>query len=437
MKNLLIVAYYFPPSGGPGVQRVLKHIKYLPDYGWNPIVLTVSNGEYQAIDESLLDEIPKNTIIHKSKIYEPYDLYRKFTGRKKGEAIDVNNIKKEGQESKFMDKVAEQIRATLFIPDARIGWYFSAIKEAEKILEKYDIDAIYSSSPPYTCSVIANKLQKKTKLPWVAGFRDPWTGFLTTPNRWFLPAAIDRKLEHSVFKNATAVEAAWQGIIKDAMGKYGDLNEGKFHHVPNGYDSTDFPDIEYKRNDKFTLTYTGSLYGRRNPKQLFEAIELLIESGKVDANDLNFTFVGRFGAEVEEMFEAASFSDKISKIGYVPHSESISYLLKSEALLLIVDEAKESQEIVPGKVYEYLGTKRPLLAIAPLQSAIADLIYETESGLVAHQNQVDRIAENFLEFYNAWKTGEQLYEPNDERIEQYERKNASKKLAALLDNLTK
>lgn len=436
MKNLLIVTYYFPPSGGPGVQRVLKHIKYLPEFGWNPIVLTVENGEYQAIDLSLLNEIPEGTIIHKSRIFEPYDIYRKFTGRKKGEPLDVNNIKKDNHKSPLVDRIAELIRATLFIPDARIGWFFSAKKEARKILDKYKIDAIYSSSPPYTCSVIANSLQKETKLPWVAGFRDPWTGFLTTPKRWFLPASIDRMMEHSTFKNATAVEAAWEGIIKDVFGKYDDLDSSKFHHIPNGYDSSDFPDVKFTRNEKFTLTYTGSLYGRRNPKSLFEAIETLIHTGKIDKEKLKLVFVGRFGDEVVEMFEKASFKECIETVGYVTHKESIGYLLKSDALLLIVDEAKESEEIVPGKVYEYLGTKRPLFAIAPNNSAIAKLILETEAGLIAHQSEIEKIADNLLSYYNAWENETSPINPNIEEIEQYERRNASKKLAEILDEIT-
>jgi glycosyltransferase involved in cell wall biosynthesis len=240
-----------------------------------------------------------------------------------------------------------------------------------------------------------------------------------------------------VFRNATAVEVAWEGITKDAFGKYDDLDKSKFHHIPNGYDSSDFPSVNYSRNDKFTLTYTGSLYGRRNPKSLFEAIEKLIAEGKVNKDDLRFVFVGRFGDEVLEMFAEASFSDCIEKVGYVAHSESISYLLQSEALLLIVDEAKESEEIVPGKVYEYLGTKRPLFAIAPNSSAIAQLIRETEAGLIAHQSEIDKIADNFLAYYEAWKDGTALMTPNHSAIEQYERRNATKSLAELLDTLIK
>ena len=242
-------------------------------------------------------------------------------------------------------------------------------------------------------------------------------------------------MEHSVFRNANAVEAAWQGIIKDAFAKYDDLDKSKFHHVPNGYDSSDFPDVQYSKNEKFTLTYTGSLYGRRNPKSLFDAIEKLLAMGKIEKEKIKFVFVGRFGEEVKEMFEQASFRDCIETVGYVTHKESISYLMKSEALLLIVDEAKESEEIVPGKVYEYLGTKRPLFAVAPNESAIAELIYETDAGLVAHQSEIEKITENYLEFYSHWEKDLPLFTPKVEEIEKYERKNASKKLAEILDGV--
>ena len=219
MKNLLIVAYYFPPSGGPGVQRVLKHVRYLPDFGWNPIVLTVSNGQYPAIDLSLVDQIRKGTEVITTKIFEPYDVYRWLTGKKKGTAIDVNVIKKDNQKSDFKESIAEFIRATFFIPDARMFWYFSAKKAIDELMKTHQIDAVYSSSPPYTCSMIARYAHQKYDLPWVAGCRDPWTGFISRASRWAIPKASDKSMEHSVFSTADAVECAWVGIIKDALGK--------------------------------------------------------------------------------------------------------------------------------------------------------------------------------------------------------------------------
>lgn len=436
MKKLLIVAYYFPPSGGPGVQRVLKHVKYLPEFGWEPIVLTVSNGQYPARDESLIAQIPEATKVYKVPIFEPYDIYRFLTGKKKGSAIDVNVIKKDDQKSGFKERIAEFIRATVFIPDARMAWRFSAPKAIKKIVEDEKIDAIYSSSPPYTCSIIARNAKRKFKLPWIAGFRDPWTGFISSPKRWFIPSAIDKHMEHSVFSEADAVECAWEGIIKDALGKYPKLDKSKFFHVPNGFDSSDFPDAEYSRNDKFTITYTGSMYGRRNPASFFEAIESLISSGKVNADEIRLNFIGRFGAEVEEMFARASFKDSIEVIPYMPHNDSIKELMLSEALLLVVDESKESEEIVPGKVYEYIGVGKPIIAIAPQSSAIADLIRETNAGLIAHQSETDKIAEIFLKYYESWKSGISDYAPLSSEIVKYERREAARKLAILLDDLS-
>lgn len=433
MKNVLVIAYYFPPSGGPGVQRVLKHIKYLKEFGWNPIVLTVSNGQFPARDESLMKEIPSDILVYRSRIFEPYDLYRKFTGKSKNTAIDVNVIKKDGQKSNFRERIAELIRATFFIPDARIGWISSAVKKAEEIIKEHKIEAVYSSSPPYTCSIIARKLKRKYGLKWVAGFRDPWTGFISSPKRWFIPKMIDKSMEKSVFSEADWIECAWEGIIKDALSKYPDLDKNKFHHVPNGFDSSDFPKIESKRNDKFTLTYTGSMYGRRNPKSLFEAIENLIKSKELKSNDFEIILVGRFGNEIYNMINLTNFKESIKTISYVPHKESIRYLMKSDILLLIVDESKESQEIVPGKVYEYIGIMKPLIAIAPNKSAIAELIKETNSGEIAHQTEIEKIGAIFLNYFNSWKTSETKFYPNEELISKYERKNSAKYLAKLLD----
>lgn len=435
MKNLLIIAYYFPPSGGPGVQRVLKHVKYLPELGWRPHVLTVSNGDFPARDESLLKEIPDNVNVIRTRIYEPYDLYRLLTGRKPGTAIDVNVIKKENQKVGTKDRFAEFIRSTFFIPDARIGWLATARKAVREIIKEKKIDAVYSSSPPYTCSLIARYAKRKFKLPWIAGFRDPWTGFISSPKRWFLPAMIDRNMEKSVFSTADAVECAWEGIIKDALRKYPDLDAGKFHHVPNGFDSADYPFVEQNRNEEFTITYTGSMYGRRNPAAFFEAIEHLINNKSIDPEKLKLKFIGRFGDEVQSMFQNASFSNCIEIINYMPHKESIKQLMTSYALLLVVDESKESNEIVPGKVYEYIGTKRPVIAIAPKGSAIEKLMKETKAGLTAHQSEPERIAANVFILYNDWKESNRTVVPDIEVINSYERKEAARTLSNILNKI--
>lgn len=437
MNKVLIVAYYFPPSGGPGVQRVLKYVQYLREFGWEPVVLTVRDGNFPARDESLLAEIPEGVQVIRTEIFEPYDFYRKLTGKGKGTAIDVNTIRKEGAKIPLSERIAEFIRATFFIPDARVGWYRHAIKAGMQAIAEHGISAIYSSSPPYTCALIARGLKRRSRLPWVAGFRDPWTGFITTPNRWFVPAAIDRALERSVFTESDAVEVAWLGIMKDALRKYPALPESKFHHLPNGFDSHDFPAVDpgTRTDARFTVTYTGSMYGRRNPDAFLKAVELLVARGDVAPDKIRLRFIGRFGEEVMEMFRASAVASAIEVVGYMPHRESITQLLLSDALLLVVDECDESDEVVPGKVYEYVGSRRPLLAVAPERSAIADLIAETRTGHVAHQSNLEGIARGFLALYNDHLHGTKALAADEEAIRRYERRTTTGELANLLNAL--
>jgi glycosyltransferase involved in cell wall biosynthesis len=312
----------------------------------------------------------------------------------------------------------------------------TAVKNGEELIRKHSIDAIYSSSPPYTCALIARSLKRRTGLPWVAGFRDPWTEFLTTPDRWFLPAAIDRSLERSVFQEADAVECAWTGIVDDAMRKYPHLRREKFHHVPNGFDASDFPNVPYVRNEKFTITYTGSMYGRRTPRAFLTALDELYQQGRLKPDDLHLRFVGRFGDDIHAMFDASSFASSIERIGYVPHDESVGFLMRSEASLLIVDDTKESAEIVPGKVYEYLGVGRPVIALAPRGSAIERLLDETRAGITAPQDDVAAIASIIDTFIARWKDGQTILSPDVHEVQKYERRAAAHQLAHILHGIT-
>lgn len=435
MKKVLIVTYYFPPSGGPGVQRVLKFVKYLPEFGWQPVVLTVQDGDYPARDESLLSEIPRHAIVYRTKIFEPYRLYRKLTGKPANAPVDVENIPQGGRKSSLTETLAEFVRSTLFIPDARIGWYPYAVPQGLRIIKEQKIAAIYSSSPPYTTSVIARKLHLATKIPWVAGFRDPWTGFLSTPDRWLVPRTIDERLERAVFNDANAVEAAWRGILKDVIRKVPGIDQGKLVYHPNGFDRDDYPALKMKTNKRFTVTYTGSMYGKRNPRTFLQAVEELAGDGKVDPGKIHLRFIGRFGSEVREMLERSRIHDSIEVIPYLPHSESVEALLRSNALLLIVDEADGSDEIVPGKVFEYIGAQRPIIALAP-EGAIAALMRETRSGLVAPNQDVPAIKAAFIECYDNFLYHKPKFEQDREAVKRYDRREITRQLAALLDALS-
>ena len=424
------------------MQRVTKFIKYLQDFGWTPIVLAPENPEYQARDESLASELPPGLIVRRSPIFEPYGLYRKFTGTKEGLSLDIN-VFEEGSDLSIKQRIANFIRATFFIPDARIGWYLSAVKEAMKIVKEYPVQMIYSSSPPYTVSVIARKVSQKSGIPYVAGFRDPWSGFeVSAPKRWFLPRMIDRNLERSVFYDAKKIDVAWKGIAFDAIAKYSDLPEEKFIHIPNGFDSADYPEhdilkrAERTRGNKFIMTYSGSLYGPRNPKNFFRAIELLLDRGEIDPMKIYLRFVGRTGADLNDMFEAPKIKPLVERLNYVPHSRAVELISDSDALLLIVDDIPSVEHIVPGKVYEYLGAMRPVLAIAQPDGAIGELLKETNGGEAVAQSNIEGQARVIKRFYECWLKGESpSLKMNADLISHYERREATRKLAEVFDGI--
>ncbi len=436
MKKVLIISYYFPPSGGPGVQRVLKFVKYLPQFGWEPVVLTVEDGDFPARDESLLKEIPEGTKVYRTKIFEPYKLYKRFTGMDSKSPIDVENIPKEGDKPTFKSLITGFVRSNFFIPDARRGWKKYAVKTGLKVIRDEGIQLLYSSSPPYTCSLIARDLKRKTKLKWVAGFRDPWTGFLNTPKRKGIAKNLDLGYEYSCYKEADNIDVAWPGIKDDILRKHPDLDAGKIEHVSNGYDDEDFSGIRVQKDSKiFTVTYTGSMYGVRNPKEFLEAAEKLYEEKKLFPADVTFNFVGRFSAEIKEMFSSSSFKDSINVVSYVSHGESIAYLINSDALLLIIDDTKDVSRIVPGKVYEYLGAQKPIIAIGQKESDIEKLLSETGAGKICEHGDVNSVKELILEYFSAFKNKTNVKGFDPEKIIQYSRRNQTGKLSKVFDKL--
>lgn len=444
MKKVLIISYYFPPSGGPGVQRVLKFVKYLPEFGWQPIVLTVKDGDFPARDESLLNEVPPNVEVHRTDIFEPYDYYRKLTGRKKGQAIDVDNIEK-GNKKRLSDKLAEFIRATFFIPDARIGWKKFAAAEGRKIIDEQKPDLIFSSSPPYTCALIAMELKEYAKkkygknIPWVSDFRDAWTDYLTTPNRWFLPKKIDKNYEKTTLDKADVLTIVSSGMKDDFDRKYPEISKKtKYVLLRNGFDSEDYSHVSNinQKNEKFTVVYTGSMYGKRNPYYFLDTIAELVKNGKIDIDKIKFIFVGRLGSDIQKYINDSPLKQAIETISYVPHSESINYLMKADAMLLVIDEDKYSKMILSGKVFEYLGasllTNKPIFAIAG-EGEAKDLIEEVSGGMIVPHHHAEILSEQYLKLYNSFFENNNTFLPNSEAIKHYERRLLTKKLAEVFD----
>ncbi len=427
------------------MQRILKFVKYLPEFGWEPIVLTVIDGDFPARDESLLGEIPKNTKVYRTKIFEPYNLYRNLTGRRKNSAVDVENINKEGKK-KISEQIAEFIRATFFIPDARRGWMRYAVKEGRKIINEEKPRLIFSSAPPYTCALTALKLKQYyfskygKEIPWVSDFRDAWTGYLTSPKRWFVPAAIDSGYEQKTLELADTVTIVANGIKDDFDAKYPDIsNNKKYFLIRNGFDSEDYKGIPIDKggNEKFTVVYTGSMYGKRNPFFFLETLTELARTGDIDVQRIKLVFVGRMGSEISEFIQNSELKHIIEHIAYVPHSESIKHLLKADAMLLLIDEDKYSRMILSGKVFEYLGasllTGKPILAIAP-EGELADLLRETSAGDIIPHNNREYLSKVFLKYYNGFfNSGGGSVSSNAEAIRSYDRKVLTKKLSDVFD----
>ncbi len=434
-RRVLIVAYYFPPSGGPGVQRVLKAVRYLPEFGWDPAVLTVRDADYPARDESLLNEIPASVPVERTTIPEPYTLYRRLTGRAKGTAVDVNVNVDPDTRMPAKEKLAQWVRGMVFIPDARVGWLLTGRGPGVRFAKSFGANLVHSSSPPYTCALLGRAIARGAGIPWVPEFRDPWTGFLSAPRRPEPARSIDRRLERGVYRDAPRMVVAWRGIAEDFQSKYPREDASKFRHIANGYDPEDLEGIAPVVNDRFTMVYTGSMYGVRNPDTFLQAVAKLLAAGRIDPAHVRFRFVGRFGEEVRAMFRRPEVAAVVEELGYAPHAVSVAETLGADALLLVVDDVRGAEGIVPGKVFEYIGARRPVLALGP-EGAVADLIRETGAGVVLRNHDVDGIAEALAALYDEWRgTGAVAFPGREDAVLRLSRRERTRDLARVFDEV--
>jgi glycosyltransferase involved in cell wall biosynthesis len=411
---------------------VLKFVKYLPGFGWEPVVLTVKeNASFPVRDESLQAEIPEGVTVVRTPLFEPYGFYRKLTGRSKGESLDIA-ANTDGRNSPG-EKFSEWIRSTFFIPDARIFWKHRAVREGMKIIHRHGIHAVLSSAPPYTCHLIGRDLKRRSGLPWAADFRDSWVDWLSAPSRRLLSRKIDLAMEGSVLGEADRILHATRGVRADLFSRHPSLEEDKWEYLPNGYDSGDFSGPSPPpRTDRFILTYTGSLYGKRNPRVLLEALDRMTAEKPGLKEKLLVRFVGRVHESIAEEF--GRFGEMIETIPYVDHAQSIGLLRDSSALLLIVDDAPQSAGIVTGKLYEYIGSGKPILALAPAGEA-ADLVFSLGAGRVADPGDPDSVRRILERWIEAWQQGrfQELFHVRDSG--KFDRRELTRQLAETLNRM--
>lgn len=435
MKKVLIVTYYWPPAGGPGVQRVLKFAKYLPEYGWQPIVLTVKHGVYPAIDKSLEKEVPDACRVYKTQILEPSFAYKKFIGMHKDERIPISILAKKPRGVKR--RIANWIRLNLFIPDAKRGWQFFAVKEGKNILEKEKPDLIFSSSPPPTVHLIARKLSKKSGIPWIADFRDPWTDihYYEKQPRLLFVKWLDNKYEISVLREANKITCISQLDIEADFSKK--ISAEKCINIPNGYDESDFKgiDISKQENKKFLLMHLGAIGNERNPINLFESIRELANEEKINQNNFEIDLIGKVERDIINTIQLFNINDYVSLIDYMPHHEALDQSLYASMMLLLITQSEKNKRILPGKTFEYLRTGKPVLALGPVDGEVARIINSTQTGKIFEYSNKAGIKEYILVQFNRWQNRDYSDKFNLDRISQYERKNLTEKLAIIFNQL--
>ena len=430
MKKVLIITYYWPPAGGPGVQRVLKFAKYLPHFGWQPIILTVKKGEYPAIDETLAKDIPENCKVYKTNSIEPNFLYKKFTGTKN---IPVAVLTEKNLTWK--KKLANWIRLNLFIPDAKIGWMPFAVREGKKIIEREKPDIIFSSSPPPTVHLIAKKLAKCSGIKWVADFRDPWTDidYYQKVNRSKLAETIDELLEEKVLKSANNIVT-----ISESMAiRFSHISNKICNTIYNGFDSEDF--LNYQNNiadtKKFTILYVGNLGNNRNPEPLLDTITDLINENTIDRKKIEIIFIGRTSNRLLLIKKKYSQLSIIFK-GYMQYKATIDYIMKTDVLLLLINNIANNEGIITSKIFSYLPTGNYILAFGPEKGEVDKILTYTKTGQIFSYYNKDRIKNTLINLYEKWEKNIPLTTINKKEVEKYSRKNETMMLSKIFKRLT-
>lgn len=433
MKKVLILTYYWPPSGGAGVQRWLKFVKYLQQYNWEPVVYTAENGEMPEIDPSLEKDIPKNITILKTPIWEPYSAYKTLIGQKKDQKINaafLNEKKKQG----LMAKFAVWVRGNFFIPDARKFWIKPSIKYLNTYLEKNKIEAIISSGPPHSMHLIAKGVkQKHPHIKWIADFRDPWTN-IDFYKDLKLSSFADNKhkrLEKEVLRECDAVVSVGQ-LMSDEFVEINGGQKEKFHVITNGFDEDDLLKSTVEKDKKFSIAHIGTLVKTRNPRTLWKVLSELVKENEAFKNALEIKLVGKLDIAVKESIEEHGLNSFINKIDYLPHDKVIAEQQRSQVNLLLVNKTPNAKSILTGKFFEYLSAGAPILAIGPPDGDLANILNETKAGMISDFEDPALLKKNILELFN----GHNLTR-NEEEIKKYSRKNLTKKLAEILNDLTK
>ena len=428
MKRVLIITYYWPPSGGSGVQRWLKMSKYLPENGWQPVIYTADDAEYPVEDASLEQDVTPEAEVIRRPIVEPYTFYKKFLGMKKGEKVKAGFINEGAKKTGWKENLSVWLRGNFFIPDARCWWVRPSVRYLSNYLKKHSVDAMISTGPPHSMHLIAKALHKKFNIPWIADFRDPWTD-IDFYKDLKLTSCADRKhhrLEHQVLTEASkVVTVGW------------DCARGLETHgakdvvvITNGYDfDNSIPSNCQNHTSSFTMSHIGIIGENRNPKMFWQVIGELSQSV-----DLKIKLIGQVDNSVVESIKRNRIEKNVEIIPYIPHNHVIEEQQKSDLLLLFVNNTPNAKGILTGKIFEYMASGRPILCIGPEDGDSARILNETQTGITVDFNDKEEMKAVILDMMHKYQEN-QLVTQHNATVEQYSRRNLTKKYAELLNGL--
>ena len=436
MKRVLIITYYWPPTGGSGVQRWVKFAKYLPSEGWQPVIYTPENPEQLAVDHSLEKEIPSEAEIIKTHITEPYELYKKFLHRSghSKEAVEVNPVN--AQNKSLAQKAAMWIRGNFFRPDPRCLWIGPSVRYLKKYLEENPVDLIVSTGPPQSMHMIGLKLAKETGLPWIADFRDPWTkifyfkhlSMTRATERWH------HRMERKVLDNATAVVAVSPLVQQEFQA----MTQTPVELITNGYDECDFPhgkdnNAEGGPNKDFVVTHTGLFAADGNPTVLWEVLSEKCTKDTDFRKHLKIKLVGKTDIQIIKSLEDAGLKANLIDMGYQPHNIAIEEQRTASLLILPLRKEPEYKAVLPGKLFEYLASWRPVLGIGQPDGAMSMILNTTKTGVVLDWNDKTSIGRFIDLCWSNHLKGNLTVEDAD--ISQFTRRNLTRRMAELFENI--
>ncbi len=425
-KKVLIITYYWPPAGGPGVQRWLKFVKYLPDFDIEPIVFIPENPNYPIIDSELQKDINPNTIIIKNPISEPYKLASIFS-KKTTKSISSGIIPNKKKQS-FLDKFLLYVRGNFFIPDARIGWVKPSVSVLENYIKEHPVDLIITTGPPHSLHLIGLELKNKLNCKWFADFRDPWTSIGYHKELKLTERSKEKhlKLEKEVLNTADHILVT-SPTTKNEFSK---LTHKPITVITNGYD------VEYIQkkplDSKFSIAHIGSFLSERNPRIFWKALSELIKENKDFREDFELKLIGKVSQEILDVVSEFKLSNYLNNLGYLSHNQALIEQRSSQVLLLVEIDSEETVGIIPGKLFEYMAAERPILAIGPEGADFSNIIKETNSGTFFTYDRKDEIKEQIVKLYDLYKQNElKVYAMG---LQYYSRKKLTEKLANIIKN---